>query len=111
MCVKRTITLEIAGTKFRLVADADEAHLAKLAARVNEHVERLGTSGARNATPAQLIAMAALSLADDLHTMESKLKQLTELTRGAVTEAISRIDQRLAAENASSNAPNDHSVQ
>ncbi|MGD8863104.1 MAG: cell division protein ZapA [Myxococcales bacterium] len=93
--MKRTITLEIAGTKFRLVADADEAHLQDLATMVNERVEKLG-QGSRSASSAQLLALAALGLADDLRASQAKLEEVAQLTRTAVEGAIARIDHRLA---------------
>ena len=50
MVVKRTIALEIAGTKFRLVSDAEQQHLQELAAMINERVEKLSRAGARTAS-------------------------------------------------------------
>jgi len=96
--VKRTITVEIAGTKFRLVADAEDAHLQELAAMVNERVEKLNASGARGASSAHLLALAALGLADDLRTSQTRLTQIDELTRTAIAGAIARIDQRIATD-------------
>lgn len=98
--VKRTITLEIAGSKFRLVADADEDHLQELAAVVNDRVEALG-QGSRSASSAQLLALAALGLADDLKASQSKLDEVAQLTRTAIAGAIARIDNRLEADAAS----------
>ena len=92
--MKHTTTLEIAGTRFRLVADANDDHLQKLASMVNERVAQL-SAGSRTASSAQLLAMAALGLADDLTTAEKKLRQVDELTRGAIQHAIERIDARL----------------
>jgi cell division protein ZapA (FtsZ GTPase activity inhibitor) len=96
--VKHTITLEIAGTKFRLVSDADEGHLQSLAAMINERVEKLGRGGARSAPSSQLLALAALDLADELVSAQNKLKDVERLTRSAVANAIARIDARLSAE-------------
>ena len=92
--MKNTVTLEIAGTRFRLVADAEAQQLQDLAALVNERVAQLH-AGSRTATPAQLLAMAALGLADDLRTTETRLARMQELTRGAVEQAIARIDAHL----------------
>lgn len=86
--------MEIAGTRFRLVADADEAQLQALADTVNDRVAKLH-AGSRTATPAQLLAMTALGLADDLRTAEARLKQVEELTRTTVQQAIARIDAHL----------------
>lgn len=96
--MKRTITLEIAGTKFRLVVDSDEAHLRQLAATVNQRIEQLGDRAARTATPAQLLALAALGLADDLVSSEQRLRQVEDVTRRAINGAIERIDRQLAIE-------------
>ena len=96
--MKRTITVEIAGTKFRLVADAEDSHLQELAAMVNERVDKLNASGARGASAAHLLALAALGLADDLRTSQTRLTQVDELTRTAIAGAIARIDQRIATD-------------
>lgn len=93
--MKRTVTLEIAGSRYRMASDADEDHLRRLADLVNARVEALGPRAARVATPAQLLAMVALDLADDLCTAESDLERVRERTRAAIAEAIARIDARL----------------
>lgn len=96
MRVKHTVTLEIAGTKFRLVADAEAQHLSELAALVNERVAKLGNAG-KPASAAQLLALVALGLADDLSTCERKLREVERLTRTTIQNVITRIDTRLAA--------------
>ena len=96
--MKRTITVEIAGTKFKLVADTDEAHLQELAATVNERVDRLTAGGARGASAAHLLALAALGLADDLRGSRARLTQLDEMTRTVVAGAIAKIDQRITTD-------------
>jgi len=101
--VKRTVTLEIAGTKFRLVSDADETYLHELAAIVNERVENLGGKTSRVTTPTQLLALVALDLADDLRTTEMRENQTIEMTRTVILNAIDRIDRRLAADDRLSN--------
>jgi cell division protein ZapA (FtsZ GTPase activity inhibitor) len=95
--VKHTVTLEIAGTKFRLVADADEQHLEELAAIVNERVAKLDPGG-KVAAPSQLLALVALGLADDLRTAEKKLREVDQLTRTTIADVVARIDSRLAAD-------------
>lgn len=101
--MKRTITLEIAGTKFRLVSDADEAHLQNLARMVNERVERMSRGGTRSsASSGQLLALAALDLADELSAAQKKLDAVERLTRNAIANALARIDRGLAVESAAS---------
>lgn len=92
--MRNTVTLEIAGTRFRLVADAEQGQLQELADTVNHRVAQL-YAGSRTATPAQLLAMTALGLADDLRNAETRLKQMEELTRTTVQQAIARIDAHL----------------
>jgi cell division protein ZapA (FtsZ GTPase activity inhibitor) len=94
--VKRTIALEIAGTKFRLISDADQQHLQELAAMINERVEKMSRGGARSASSGQLLALAALDLADELRSAEIRLQEVERLTRTAIGNAIARIDRRLA---------------
>jgi cell division protein ZapA (FtsZ GTPase activity inhibitor) len=92
--VKHTVILEIAGTKFRLVADANQAHLEELASMVNDRVTKLGGAG-KSASAAQLLALVALGLADDLKTCEKKLREVDQLARTTIASVISRIDTRL----------------
>lgn len=95
MAEKRTVTLEIAGGKYRMTSDADEGHLQQLAALINERVDALGPKAQRSATPAQLLAVVALGLADDLMSAERRRQQVETATRDAVKRAIERIDERL----------------
>lgn len=76
-------------------SDADEAYLQRLADIVNERVAALGPKAARAATPAQLLAVVALSLAEDLDASEQRRESLEARTRQVVDTAIRRIDQRL----------------
>jgi cell division protein ZapA (FtsZ GTPase activity inhibitor) len=94
---KRTVTLEIAGAKYRMTSDADEAHLHELARIINDRIDGLGPKAQRTATPAQLLAVVALGLADDLLSAERRREEVEQLTREAVTKAIARIDERLEA--------------
>lgn len=93
--VKRTIGLEIAGTKFRLVSDAEQQHLEQLAEMINDRVEKLSRGGARSASSGQLLALVALDLADELRSAHDRLHEMEKLTRTAVANAIARIDRHL----------------
>jgi cell division protein ZapA (FtsZ GTPase activity inhibitor) len=94
--VKNTVTLDIAGASYRMQVDADEAHLRRLAEIVNQRVQALGPKAMQRATPAQLLVMVALGLADDWQAAETRAHSLEETTRRALTHAIARIDARLA---------------
>ncbi len=94
--MKRTITLEIGGAKFKIVSDADQTHLAELAGIVNERMQRLTDAGARGASSAQLLALVSLGLADELKTVKQKLAEADRISRTAITSALARIDEQLA---------------
>ena len=94
--MKKSVTLDIAGASYRMSADADEERLQALADLVNERVEALGPRAAQQASPAQLLAMVALGLADDLLEATERRERVESVTRSALAKAISRIDQRLA---------------
>ncbi len=96
--MKRNVQIEIAGARYRMSSDADEAYLQRLADIVNERVEALGPKAARAATPAQLLAVVALSLAEDLDGSEQRRLSLEAKTREVVDTAIRRIDQRLQSD-------------
>jgi len=96
--VKRTVQIEIAGARYRMSSDADETYLQRLADVVNERVQALGPKAARAATPAQLLAVVALGLAEDLRASEQRRDDLEAKTRKVVDTAIRRIDQRLQAD-------------
>jgi cell division protein ZapA len=96
--VKRNVQIEIAGARYRMSSDADEAYLQRLADIVNERVQALGPKAARAASPAQLLAVVALSLAEDLDASERRRGDLETKTRELVGNAIRRIDNRLQAD-------------
>lgn len=96
--MKRTVQIDIAGARYRMSADADEAYLQRLADIVNERVQALGPKAARAASPAQLLAVVALGLAEELDAAERKREKLEAKTRRVVGTAIRRIEQRLQAD-------------
>ena len=103
MTEKRTVTLEIAGAKYRMSSDADEDHLVSLADVINERIVALGPKARRTATPAQLLAVVALGLADDLLSAQRRRSEVERVTRDAVESAIAKIDARLQRVNSDSN--------
>ncbi|MCC7540288.1 MAG: cell division protein ZapA [Deltaproteobacteria bacterium] len=102
--MKRNVTVEIGGQKLRLATDADENHLARLAALVNERIGELQGS-AKSPASQNLMVLVALSLADDVLAADARRRSLEETTRRAVSAAIERIDRRLAAAAPPSIAP------
>ncbi len=98
--VKRTMTLEIGGAKFKIVSDADQSHLVELAGIVNERMQKLTDAGARSASSAQLLALVSLGLADELKTAKHKLSEAARISRSAIARAIARIEEELTADDA-----------
>ena len=96
--MKRTVHIDIAGARYRMSSDADENYLQRLADIVNERVQALGPKAARSATSAQLLAVVALGLAEDLEASERRHSALEAKTRQVVGAPIRRIDQRLQAD-------------
>ncbi len=95
---KETVTVEIAGTRFRLTTDADREHLEHLARLVGERIDSLGSGARRSGTPAQLLAAAALALAEELEESERRRLALRDRAAEVMRQAIGRIDARLAAD-------------
>jgi len=92
---KHTVMLEIAGARYRMTSDTGEEHLAGLAAVVNERIAALGDKAQQKASPAQLLAVVVLGLAEDLNVEEECRQKLEGRVRDVVTHAIARIDERL----------------
>jgi len=94
--VKHTVTIEIAGTKYKLTSDAEPDQLRRLADVINPRIEDMGPAAQRSASPAQLLAMVALSLAEDLEAAEARRLRAEARVREVITQTIERIDERLA---------------
>jgi len=92
---KHTVTLVIAGARYRMTSDTEESHLRGLADMINERIASLGDKAVQKASPAQLLAVVALGLAEDLSEESRRREELEGRVRNVVTHAIARIDQRL----------------
>ncbi|MEO0322478.1 MAG: cell division protein ZapA [Myxococcota bacterium] len=92
---KRSVTVEIAGSRYRMATDADPVHLERLAEAVNARIDALGPKATRTASPAQALAVVALALAEDLAEARARLTHLEERTQSTLDAAIERIDAHL----------------
>ncbi|MCS6798550.1 MAG: cell division protein ZapA [Myxococcota bacterium] len=104
--MKRTVTVEVAGQRYRLHAEADEAHVERLRTRVQERIDALSVAGARGGTPAQILAAVALSLADDLETCERRRRRIESSSRAA----LAALRERLASTAPAASPPTDGRV-
>ena len=94
--MKQTVTIEIAGTKYKMTSDAEPERLRRLAQNINARIADLGPAAQRSASPAQLLAMVALSLAEDLEAAEARRLRAEARIREVLNETIGWIDERLA---------------
>lgn len=86
---RAAIALEIGGQRIRLRAHADESHLVELAQLVNERFATIQGS-TRNATPATVLALVALDLADELNEAKRRADEAKEQARRAIAQAEAR---------------------
>lgn len=109
------VVVEVAGQRLRLSGAMDEGHVERLAALVNARYEEL-QRGARGVAPAQVLAMLALNLADDVLTeraraeaavteqrraatsAEERAREVELAARRAIADAIAMIDRALVAD-------------
>lgn len=109
------VVVEVAGQRLRLSGAMDQGHLEKLAALVNERFEALQRS-ARGVAPAQVLAMVALNLADDVlseraradevsaeqrraaESADARAREVEAAARRAIADAIAMIDRALVAD-------------
>lgn len=94
--VKHTVTIDIAGTKYKMTSDAEPVQLQRLAEVVNARIDAMGVPAQRSVNQAQLLAMVALSLAEDLEASEERRRQVEAKVREVLHATIDRIDERLS---------------
>ena len=72
--MKRSVTVDIAGQKFTLKTDADEAYVKSLARFVTRKMDEARRAAKTVATQSVAI-LAAMHIADDLFQFRSKVKE------------------------------------
>lgn len=109
------VVLEIGGQRLRLNANAEPAHLERLALEVNQRIATMSLE-TRSKQPGTLLALVALQLADELDearraraqaqedsrraiaTAETRARDVEQLARKSVIDALAEIDRALAAD-------------
>ena len=84
-----TVQVEIAGSKYTLRTDADEAYTRRCAALVDERMRQIG--GQANMNARKTAIMAALSLSDELLQQGEKFRE-------QALALVRRIEEALADE-------------
>lgn len=92
---RHTIQLEVGGQRLRLTAaSADPGHLERLAALVNGRVEKMQTS-TRHPSPATLLALAALDLADEMCADQARHTRAQEAAEERVRTMLADCERRV----------------
>ena len=78
--MKRSVTVEVAGLKFQLKTDADEAYVKSLARYVTEKMDEARHS-ARSAPTQHIALLAALNVADELFQSKRDGKEFRQKVR------------------------------
>ena len=96
---KNTVSVEIGGTPYRMVTDTDSDHLRRLSDHVNQRIDALGPKATRALSPAQVLAIVSLTMAEELEGLQRQVLAQQEATQEAVRTALGRIDAALLAAN------------
>jgi cell division protein ZapA (FtsZ GTPase activity inhibitor) len=90
--VKRSVTVEVAGQKFQLKTDGDEAYVKSLARYVTEKIDEAKQS-ARTVTTQSLVILAALNIADDLFQTRRSSSELKRRVRDKSRTILDLLDK------------------
>jgi len=69
------VKVTVAGTRLAIKTDAKPKYIKELAAYVTEKIEEIKSSG-KTATTQSLALLVAMSIADELHELQSEQAQL-----------------------------------
>jgi cell division protein ZapA len=78
--VKRQVTVEVAGQKFTLKTEAEEAYVRSLAEFVSDKIGE-ARSGGRTFSTHALAILAAMNIADDLFRTQRDMTELKKRVR------------------------------
>jgi cell division protein ZapA len=90
---RRTIELNIAGQKYRVVSSAGEAEVQRLAGIVTAKLNEVAAS--TRAQPPQAIVLAALALAHEAEAERVRRELVEARARDLLLRMLSRIDEAL----------------
>ncbi len=96
--MKRSVTVDVAGQKFTLRTDADEAYVRSLAEFVNEKISEVkapSSSGGRTLSTHALAILAALNIADELFQARQGHAELKQRVRDKAKRLDELLDKAL----------------
>jgi cell division protein ZapA len=92
---KRAVVVHIAGQRYVVKSDADEAYIQSLAGYVNERIEEVQFSS-RPVTAPSLAVLAALNIADDLFRERQQRQELRRRIRDKSKAVLAYLDKEVS---------------
>lgn len=94
----RTYKITVSGQSFEVKSDADEAHLLHLAKLVEGRFQQLKKGNPRGDQDFMVMTMVAVSILDELKTVERKYNDTLAASRDFADILIDKIDELLVRE-------------
>jgi len=88
------IKVQIYGQAYNMQGDLDAAYIQELAAYVDEKMNAVADS-ARTADSVRVAVLAALAIADELHTLQRTQKELRGALRDRAQRALGLVERAL----------------
>ena len=94
--MKRSVAVQIAGQKYVIKTDADEAYVGALARYVDKKIDE-AKRVTRTVSTHQVVILAALNIADDLFRAEREGGELKKAVRERAKDVLKYIEQEAKA--------------
>jgi cell division protein ZapA len=94
--VKRSVAVQIAGHKYVIKTDADEAYVDALARYVDGKIDE-AKRVTRTVSTHQVVILAALNIADDLFRAERERGELKRTVRERTKDVLEYLEQEASA--------------
>jgi cell division protein ZapA len=88
------VKVQILGQMYPIQSDLDEAYLQKLAAYVDEKMRAI-TGGTTTADTQKVAVLAALAIADELHTLRAERGEREELLKEQAERCLTLVERAL----------------
>jgi cell division protein ZapA len=94
--LKRSVAVQIAGQRYVIKTDADEAYVSALARYVDEKIDE-ARKVTRTVSTHQVVILAALNIADDLFRAEREGGELRRMVRERTQDVLKYVEQEAKA--------------
>lgn len=91
----RPVEVEIFGQRYTVKGEGDAAYIKKLAAYVDEQMQRV-SKGMKNSTPAKLAVLAAFNIAHEFFQAEARLREEEADIEHRAASLLASIEQQLS---------------